>query len=287
MRTSVLSRSVIAVASLAIGSVALVAAPAEAAPPGVTKEQAMLAVNGFRSADGPGGGGPVSPEAVAATRGILAASCELAPGEIIEDLAAEPATTRAVVDGMLAVGWIGDANGSDVRTCLVGVTVATFAGHRLVGSGTVTADLWIGQADSPKRTTVRSQLSGDVSVTAPLSVRASDYIDQAMFSATGSALSSVTERYTSVRNRTKAEKRTAKKVYVKQLATAKKSLTKALRKAGSSPAKKKRAKQAYARKKATATSVYSRAKRPVRSSVNRIVQRTSPFAIVTPWVWVD
>ncbi|MCD9199455.1 hypothetical protein [Aeromicrobium wangtongii] len=285
MRTTFWTRSLIAMTSLVIGSAVLTAAPATAAgPPGVTKESAMLAINGFREAAAPGGSGWVQPEATGAARDILAASCNLAAGEIVDDLLVEPATTRAVVDGMLAAAFIVDADDEFVRVCLVGVTVATFFANRLSGSATVTADVYLGSASATTRTSVHSSVSGDVSVTAPLSVPASDEIDQAMFSATGNRMSDQTTQTWVNHRKTSAQRKAATKAYTKKLAAAKKSFTKATKKAGSSASKKAAAKKAYARKKKIAKAAYTKATATTRTLRTRTVTSHSPFAIVTPWL---
>lgn len=280
MRASTLSRSMIAIAALAIGTGALTIVPADAATPsGVTKELAMTAI-GYTPSPG---GASDSPEALSATRDILVRSCDLSADEVVEDFVGDRAASRAVVDAMIAAAIIVDTDADYVRTCVVGVTVATFADRQLTGTGSLSLDISAGSASAPTRTTVQSALSGDVSVTS-FSVPASDDIQQAMFSASGSSLSQVVTQGTTSVHKTKAQKKAAKKARDKKLAAAKKKFVKALKKAGSSKPKKSKAKIAYTRKKAAARAAYSKAIATTTIPTTRVRTVSRPFAVTTPWV---
>ena len=160
MRSSILSRSVVAVASLAIGSVALAAVPASAATPAGTTRDQVLSLATSARADG----GELSQATRAAAAQILNRECGTqAPRIITEDSirAVQPVAVDATVDGVYLNATVRDENGqgTGVGDCAVGIVAARASGTTLSGSASLTTTPLFGTTV----TTPAASLSGDVS----------------------------------------------------------------------------------------------------------------------------
>ncbi|KAA1380439.1 hypothetical protein [Aeromicrobium fastidiosum] len=284
MRLSILSRLTGAVVAAAVGSAVLTSAPATAATPqGVTKETAMRAINGFRNSL-TGGSWNDQFEGRTATYEILNRSCDLKPGEEIGDLDAMPAAVRRNVDVMVAAGYIFDEDEDYIRTCVIGVAVATFAGASMTGSTSLLVDVRSDATGETARAAMPGTLSGDVTVTGPLSVGASDTVEQAMLSATGHNVTTTIGTIVTNVPKTAAQKKKAKKAYSAQMSSARKALKKALKKAGKDKRKVKAAKKTFAKKQRKARSVYAVARNNTRVVTTGPVTRKTPFTTATPWL---
>lgn len=278
MRTSILSRSVIAVASLAIGSVALAATPATAASPsGITRDQVLTAANNYRA------GGTMEqyftvilPQFTAIAR----SACGPAAGEEpYFDIS--PTAAGQAADGFLLKVYNDEAETSQ---CLVAILATTDPAKTLAGSLTVNATTAIDYPDGPKtvRPPASQALSGDVFVSAPITVSGDTYIDDASFTANGNTTRSfkVTTTTKVKDKKTTSEKKSAKKKFEKRNKAAKKSYKKALDKAGKSKYKKAAAKRAYSAKKASVKAKYK------YSTANyKLVKKTTIAVDNTPFAF--
>jgi hypothetical protein len=275
MRTSILTRSVITTASLAIASVTLVAAPAGAKPTatadGVTREKVLAAAAALKTEDE-----ATYVAGVKAIRSITHRACaiDIDNGEVVEEfypIGLEPPTNA---DGVVVIGVIGNDFDNTYRLCVVGAVAATDPGFTLQGSSTLTAGT----------RTVTVPLSGDVTTTR-IDPTADETLDALTFSAAGGSVKITTTptTYKVIKKKTKVEKARAKRAYDKKLKTAKKTYTKALDKAGKSKSKKAAAKKAYAAKRAAAKAAYKYA-----IASYRIVHGTTsstdarPFTLTMP-----
>lgn len=257
MRTSILSRSVIAVASLAIGSVALAAAPANAATPsGITRDMVISAANYMR-VEG------FDQAASDNLQRLAEKGCKVVAGE---DLRIQDINTSAAggsADGLIFVAGIatppGESGGEAYRVCLFGTAATTDPALSL--SGTASLDVATAPFQSAVKSAALTALSDNVFVTAPVVIPNGVGITTATFSATGNATRSfnVTTTKKVTDKKTKSEKKAAKKKYDKALKAAKKSYTKALKKAGKNKTKKAAAKKTYSKKKAAAKAAYTKA----------------------------
>jgi hypothetical protein len=255
MRTSLISRSVIAVASVAIGSFALSAVPANAAAPnGITQEQILTAAAGVRAnpAASPGnifspgpGYGPAANRALRAMANRVCITDPDGPEVNVQSVAAAPATAQSA-DGVVVSAFILSSEGTSGsmtgRLCTFGALAPVAARSVLTGTATV--------AGGP---TV--SLSGDAFLTPPVNTPFTSSTTQLpSFSASGAAVQSNAVKVTD--KKTKKEKKVAKAKYDKRLKAAKKSYKKALDKAGSSKSKKAAAKKAWSAKKKSAKAKY-------------------------------
>jgi hypothetical protein len=278
MRASALSRSIVATAAVAVGSVTLVAAPATAATPsGINREMVLTATNGIRAAYT--SGDKPSTAALRAVRAIVNRACDVDAdgGEFIDDksLTGLPVQAGGSADGLAAGAQIVNFVTETARTCVVGVVTSTTPGYELSGTATLSATTSPGN----QVRTATTSLSGDVATTAPLQADSGGFSAVPTFSATGAATKTTTVPAKTVKDKkTKAEKKAAKKKYDKRLATAKKTYEKALKKAGSSKSKKAVAKKAYsaARKSAKAKYRYATAN-------YRIVKKATKAKDVQPF----
>jgi hypothetical protein len=284
MRSSFLSRSVLAAAALAVGG-ALAAPPAGAATPSGVTASTVVSAALLTRAGPPPGSSELAPEALRATEDILLRSCDLKPGETVDDFFAEPVQTGNLTDGLLAAAFIDDTVADTSRICLVGATAVKNASSTLSGTATLTADVVRGSDETPSPTTATSVLSGDVVVTGPISVPDTDTIERAMFTATGSTVEQATQTYTIHLKKTVREKRHAKRLYTNSVKKALKTYQKAIKKAGTSTTRKKAAKKAYTARKKVASAKYKKYVAS-RKTVTRTRTYTSrqPFTITTPWV---
>ena len=285
MRPSVLSRSVVAVASLAIGSVALAATPASAATSDITRDQVIAAVNAVRAdaADEEGSGGPIE-----AVYPLVSAACNVLPGETIVYASGEATEEGEAADGLLATGAIETADGasdlSGVRFCVFGATASTDATFALSGSTTLSYTSADAPGNDPVPHTTSRALSGTVGVSKPyLFDLTLGFPTDVTLVSNGNAVrtTSVTTTKTITVAKTASQKKSAKKTYAKRLKTAKKAYVKALDKAGSKTTKKKAAKKKYSAAKSSAKTAYRKAIGSVRTNVPVSEPRTEtrPFSV--------
>jgi hypothetical protein len=274
MRSSLLTRSVVAVASLAIGSVALAAVPATAATPSGTTREQVLALAAAARADalveGPTGA------TQAAARAILAQECDLtATQEIFApfDVQIVPVETGAAVDGV-AISGVVSSSGSPTGNCVVGIVTPVAPRSTLSGTGNLTLGAVFGPA-----TTAQATLSGDVGVVINPNP-GNTPVNGFTFTAGGTS-TQTTQVTTTVKvkdTKSKAEKKAAKKKYDKRVKAAKKSYKKALAKAKSSKSKKAAAKKSYKAKLASARKSYKKA-----IAGFKLVKRTTTQTQSTPF----
>ncbi|MET0447470.1 MAG: hypothetical protein ABW004_03650, partial [Aeromicrobium sp.] len=250
MRTSLLTRSAIAVATFGIASAALVATPATAAvPSGITRQIVLTAAANVRAQ-----GDMVDEPTQALLQQMAEATCGVAEGETLM-FASGDATAPAGddADGLLVTAIIFGT--STIRACQFGAVATTNAAFTLTGTATLTATVMGG--DPVVRT---GALSGNVAVTAPISDD-SFFPSTTTFTAAGNAARTtyVAGTKTVKDKKSKAEKKAAKKKYQKRLAAAKKKYVKALDKAGNSTSKKAAAKKSYSAAKKSAKAKYKKA----------------------------
>ena len=151
MRSSILSRSVIGVAALGIGSVALAAAPATAATPsGITRDQVLTAAAGVRS--GPVGtgsfiGNNYGPTANRALKAMANRACGIDPDGNDVAVAAVAAATAAggSADGVVVTAIVfsldpaNTSSGSPQSLCTFAALATTAERSVLSGTATVSA----------------------------------------------------------------------------------------------------------------------------------------------------
>jgi hypothetical protein len=235
MRTSLLSRSVIAVATLGIGSVALAAAPATAATSnGITRDMVLTAAAGVRA----DGDFPFSDATTAALGALASRSCNLTGATEVRNRA-EAIETRGNVDAVIVFSrFVVDET---ARDCTFVAIASSDASRRLSGTLAVT-DFGTDDGATPY------QLSGDVTV----SKAVAGGFDTA-FTADGATVETtkVLKTYKVPDKKTKSDKALARTKYETRVTNAKRAYGKALRKADSK-AEKKAAKAAYSARKALA-----------------------------------
>lgn len=269
MRTSLLTRSAIAVASLAIGSVALTAAPATAdAPSGVTRE---LVVNtAYRYTDDD-----------SAPRALIQKVC--GPGTI-SDFSTSTLSYSADVDGVLVQAFLDYQDGveNSGRYCTFAALVTSAPFASLSGTVTITPNQ-LERVAAPTGTT--SQLSGDVFVTKPIADSA--YAFSARADAAGDVVKVEQAKTSSTRvskPKSTAYKNKALKSYKRSVAKAQAELAKALEKAGNSSSKKAAARKEFrARKKAAKALLHIRWSSDKKTVVTTTVGKTTKtsFSIST------
>lgn len=272
MRTSILSRSVIAIASLAITSAALAATPATAATaPSVTRDLVLTAANGLRLTD------PTEAQVEATFRAmqrIAVRSCaldtELGEFFILDEFV--PVTASNNADGLLIRGQVGSFGLGLSRDCTIAAFTATDPAFRLSGSVNISG-VKVGE-DEPVTVRLHSGvLAANVYVTKPIDAREYDNLTA---SASGSATKTTTTTTSTKVSTPKsaAQKKAAKKKYNAKVKAAKKKYAKA--------GKTKKAKQVM-------TKSISRAKKVYKSAIAsfKIVKKTTsktdkrPFSITT------
>ena len=287
MRTSILSRSVIAVATLAIGSVALVAAPATAATPsGITRQQVLSAADAVRAYNTSYENYPAVEEQV---RAIAAAPCKIAADDQV-NFGFDATSAGKNADGVIIQAYViaGDSERAPYRTCVVAAIASADPSLALSGKLTLTGETQVNLpalrgAPETVNSTLNAELSGDVFVSAPLPV-ADDFttINSAGFTANGKTTRSdkVLTIDKVADTKSKASKRFAKKKYVKRLKAAKKAYAKAIKQAGGNAAAKADAKSAYSARRAVATSRYAYAIADYKLTKTRTTQTVDrPFSI--------
>jgi hypothetical protein len=277
MRSSLLTRSAVAVASLAIGSVALAAVPASAAAPaGVTRTQVLEIAQSLR-----GPGGELTQSARTALTSIVAAACGTT-AETVRDVQASPTAAGGNADGFVVKAAL-FAEGT-IRYCDFGAVAVVDPAFALSGTSSITAQ--ITNTPAPGSGTAVTQV-GTLSDQVALTPLVNGTIDttfsiETSFTAIGNATksSTVTKTVKVKDKKSKAEKKAAKKKYSKRLAQAKKNYAKALDKAGKSKSKKAAAKRVYAKARALAKAKYAYA-----TAGHKNVKRTStvvenrPFSV--------
>lgn len=245
MRSSLLNRSVVAVASLAIGSVALAATPATAATPsGITRDMVLTAAAGARTAT------PTAAQSAAITD-VLKRGCGIGPEDLSLPLQPKAVAAGDDADGVVLTAFV--YSGPTQGLCTIGAFATVDASFQLSGTATITSRA-INAADAPRTTDFSGPLSGDVYVT-PRTDPSGTF---ATVSAAGNATKTTTTTTTSkvADKKTKAQKKAAKKKYDKRIKAAKKAYKKALVKAKSSKSKKAAAKKTYKAKRANAKAIY-------------------------------
>jgi hypothetical protein len=268
MRTSILSRSVIAVATLAVGSAVFAAVPATAATQnGVTRQEVLTAAAALRA----DGATQIDPSA--STETALLALARKVCGPTAQNPYASPVETPGSVDGltvtsMVDLGTEDEGGFTPFDTCSFTAVATVGAGTTFSGESRVYTNSFNGiigggpiitaQA-GPSYSDTIYQLSDDVFVSPPQTI--SNGLTFAGFDANGLVKSPTSKRVlTSVKiadKKSKAEKRAAKKAYVKRIKVIKKSYAKAKRKAGKSAEKKAIARMKYVTRRATTKSAYA------------------------------
>lgn len=257
MRTSFLTRSVIAVASAAIGSALLVAAPAQAAdPPVINHDLVMKIAKAFRSQDN-------DPSLRSQFEALISRGCTFTFSEdnSIEGTAIQALPAGTSVDGLLLsfdLREVDDQQNQTERTCVFSVLTPSSRGSALSGTSILSATSSAPGAQPIQRA---SALSGEVHFTAPINLPADTHLRIASIAASGDATSTYTSTMTErvPAPKSKAQKKAAKAKYSTQLKSAKKTYTKAVKKAGSNKSKKARAKKTYNNKVAAAKRTYTKA----------------------------
>lgn len=264
MHTSILARSAVAVATLAVGSVALAAVPATAATPsGITRETVLTAVNGIRAAQL--SDTSLSDAAQLAVYDLISRACNYSLTNEDNDIHGWDATvvTPGSADGAVFTAFLHEqpAGADDYthRICNFGVLAATDGSASLTGDATIT----LTTQDVPTELSTRSaaaaqssssKLSGDVAVTADLGQSDEQQIGlgTATLTASGEAVKTLGEVVTKKiwDNKSRAEKALAKDKYDQRIARAKKTYKKAVSRANGNSVKKAAAKKAYVAKRA-------------------------------------
>ncbi len=280
MRKSVLSRSLIAIASLAVASATLAAVPATAATAsGITRDQVLAATAAARvdnPAIDPGEFAPIGSRAI---RVLANRACAVDPdSELVYFGSTMPTQAGDDADGLLVSAVImdlsdlmgGGPSGPEGRLCTFGALATADPSFSLSGTATLNY-----------QTTSTHSLSGDAYVTPARSFKIADLegieegtLGLPSFSASGNATKTTPVKVSTPK--TTKQRQAAKKAYSKALKLAKKSYIKANKKAEDSKKKKAAAKKAYSKKKATAKAKYKKATATFKI-VNSIDSR--PFAI--------
>ncbi|KQX74239.1 MULTISPECIES: hypothetical protein [Aeromicrobium] len=246
MRSSLLTRSAVAVASLAIGSVALAAAPASADTTTGTSREAVLTVadqirNDNRFADG--------------NLALVEKICGIGVDDG-RDIELRTTNQPEGVDGFIAEAFVDPADGPS-RTCTFAGFATEKSSSTMSGTATLAEQQFSSSAAAP--TSHDYTLSGDVYVTAPVTDLSYGY-----GIATASGNVTVTQARTTTSSRvvtpkSTERKRAAYKAYNRTIDTAQAKLSKALKKADGSSSKKAAARKAYAARKKAAKATLHRA----------------------------
>ncbi|MBD8608496.1 hypothetical protein IFT73_16690 [Aeromicrobium sp. CFBP 8757] len=293
MRTSILSRAAVAVATLAIGSVTLAAAPATAATPaGIDRASIVSVLDAARSYQSNGGGYTEAEQA--ALDKLTETVCgytttnDLYPhGAYFNFFKQNSGADGAIV----SVELHENIEGGDYthRYCNFGLVVTADKDAKLSGQATLTltprpADTEgpiIANAAADDSTT--GQLSGNAFVSTSITRDENEFFSNYSavdFTAAGAATTSktVTDQRKIWDHKSKVEKRAAKAKYDKRIAKAKKAYAKALDRAGSNSAKKAAAKKAYLAKRAETKVKYDYAVWNYRYVTNtKTVTQSTPF----------
>ena len=266
MRTSLLSRTVIAMASLGIGSVALAAAPATAAATnGITRDMVLTAAAGVRA----DGDFPFSDTTTAALGALVSRSCDLTGAAGVQNFA-ETIDTRGSVDALIVVSrFIADENTHD---CTFVAIASSDASLSLSGELAVT-DFGTNEGATPY------QLSGDVMVSKAVTTAAGSF--DTGFTAVGATVGSsrALTIYKVPDKKTKSDKALARTKYDTRVTNAKRAYGKALKKADTK-AERKAAKHAYSARKALARKKFTYAVAGYKLAKVRTTQKVlRPFLV--------
>lgn len=299
MRTTILTRSVVALATLAVGSVALAATPANAAAAnGVTRDQVITAVNGVRAAVAANADNPLySASTNRALRAIVLNSCDVRTDDEEYAYLSDVAPTNAGddADGVLITAAINRSFQDRTEYCTIAAFATADGSFQLSGSATIKGQQDVYDPATNTSTTkpvtlVTAALSGDAFVTSPVYPRAtgntnSSSVYDLVASATGNAVKTTTVTTTKkvTDKKSKSEKKAAKAKYTKSIKSAKKSYAKALDKAGKSKSKKSAAKKAYSKKRAAAKAKYrvGIANFKIVKGSKTVTDTPRPFSITT------
>jgi hypothetical protein len=295
MRTSILSRSAVAVAALAIGSVTLAAAPATAATPaGVDRDTIVSILDAARDAQAN------DDDYTDAQQAVIVKLTEAVCGYTTsDDLYAHDPDFDFFKDGASAIGAMvtvelhqEDAESSQGYThqvCTFGLVASADKNAKLSGRATLTLTPRPESTEGPilmaaaANDSTTSALSGNAFVSDSITRPENDYYNNysaAEFTAVGAATTSktVTDQRKIWDHKSKAEKKAAKVKYDKRIVKAKKAYAKALDRAGSSSAKKAAAKKAYLAKRAETKVKYNYAVWNYRYVTNtKTSTQTAPF----------
>lgn len=247
MRRFVLHRSATALAVVGLTAAVLAAIPATAATtPGVTREMIRTAAQGLRTTD-------PSQAQKDALNSIIRLHCGADP---TVDSDTWPAAIRAAggVDGVLVSSYSYEPS---LKHCIFAALTPVDPTAELSGSVTITQQPIASNTEPVVTPLVTEQLSGGVFLTSSISER----YGEIRMTTSGETSKVVTARTTiKVKDpKSRAQKKSAKKKYVKRLRAAKTSYAAALAKAGRSTSKKQAARTKYARKRAAAKAQYRRA----------------------------
>jgi hypothetical protein len=272
MRTSILTRSTLAIASLAIGSIALAAAPSNAAAPsGVTRDLVLTVAEHARTISGDG------PD----TDTLSTRVCGVRDGEELENAYARPVYSPDGVDGVLVSAYYFTQGADSYRYCTFAAFAAASPYVTLSGTATLTG-VPVGDNLRPADSTITTAtLSGDVTVTA--AVDTSEYYDISA-TAAGDVIRTTTSTTTHSRTitpKTTQQKKAAKKARDSTVSAAKKVYDKTIKKAGSSASKKASARRAYTAKKKAANATFRAARAGILSvgSTTTSTTASSPFSV--------
>jgi hypothetical protein len=245
MRTSLMTRSVISIASLAIGSVTLGAAPASAdTSSGISRETVLTVASNVKF--GVDQYGP-------ATQALVEKVCGF-DSNTGRDIQITASYDDEGVNGFLVQAYVDGRGETSSSNC----TFAAFAASEPFSTMSGTATI---ETQAPPVTEQRAavpathdySLSGDVYVSTP--VTDIGYGDFAIAKASGNVTRTEAARTTTSRvvtPKTTAVKVAARKAYQRTIDTAQVKLVKALKKAGKSSSKKAAARATYAARKKAA-----------------------------------
>jgi hypothetical protein len=245
MRTSLMTRSVISIASLAIGSVALAAAPASAdTSSGISRETVLTVASNVKF--GIDRYGPT-------TQALVERVCGF-DGNTGRDIQITASYDEQGVDGFLVQAYVDGRGETSSPNCTFAAFATSEAFSTMSGTATVASQqLPVLELRAAAPATHDYTLSGDVYVTAP--VTDIGYGDDATATASGDVTRTEAARTTTSRvvtPKTTAVKVAARKAYQRTIDTAQAKLVKALKKAGKSSSKKAAARATYAARKKAA-----------------------------------
>lgn len=273
MRSSLLTRSAVTVATLAIGSVTLAAAPASADTVGTSRLTVLSIADGERT------GGPFSNDDD--VDALVEKVCAIGDAEYYYGIS--PTYEANGVDGFLVQAAVRIGDTDVASNCTFAAFAATRPSSTMSGTATISlrepavidAERLVAADAAPRHDFA---LSGEVYVTAP--VDDIGYEDAAIATASGAV--TTTEASTSTTSRvvtpkSTERKRAAYKAYNRTLDKAQAKLAKALKKADGS-SKKTAARKAYAARKKAALAKRHAALDGTKTTVVRTVPQTSTKA---------
>lgn len=248
MNTPILTRAVVSIASLAIGSVALAAAPASAdTSTGTTRQDVIAMASDARSTFY--NGYDITP----ATQAFAEKVCGFTSAQDAS-VRVNPSDRSTGVDGLLVRAVVEGSNETPSTTCTFAAFAAAEPFSTMSGTANITVDVpVIGDFRAAAAPSHDYTLAGDVYVTAPVSDIG--YDDLAVATASGDVTRTEAARTTTSRvvtPKTTAVKVAARKAYQRTIDKAQAKLARALKKAGSSSSKKAAARKTYAARKKAA-----------------------------------